>query len=75
MKWTKHPEPKHGDVRVRRGFLWFPQTIGGETRWLEVATWEEKLDAETDPFPPWWRVRMARGANSGWWAMWCRLRV
>lgn len=30
-----------GDVRERCGFLLMPRTIGGETRWLEWAKWEE----------------------------------
>lgn len=34
--------PKAGDVRLKRRFLWFPKRIGFETRWLEVAYWEER---------------------------------
>jgi hypothetical protein len=32
-----------GESRTRRGFLWFPKTIGGLTFWLERAEWEEVL--------------------------------
>jgi len=33
--------PTFNDRRIRKSFLWFPQTIGKECRWLEFATWEE----------------------------------
>lgn len=33
--------PKLGDTRRFSRFLWFPKTIGRETRWLERAEWEE----------------------------------
>lgn len=29
--------PEHGARRVKRRFLWWPLTIGSETRWLEWA--------------------------------------
>jgi hypothetical protein len=35
--------PKQGETRVRSGFLWLPMTIDRETRWLERATWEERV--------------------------------
>jgi hypothetical protein len=34
---------RHGQQRIRRGFLFRPRTACGETRWLEFATWEERL--------------------------------
>ena len=37
----KHPEVN--DVRTVKRFLLFPKRIDYETRWLEVASWEEKL--------------------------------
>lgn len=30
------------ETRIITRFLWFPKTIGCETRWLETATWEEE---------------------------------
>lgn len=39
MRWTHEPPPKKGDIRTRSGFLWWPKTIAGQTRWLERATW------------------------------------
>lgn len=33
--------PKRGARRIRTKFLLFPKRIGYETRWLEVASWEE----------------------------------
>lgn len=33
--------PKDGETRVVTKFLWFPQTIGFEERWLERASWKE----------------------------------
>ena len=39
MRWKSYVE---GDKRTRSGFLWFPKTIEGVTRWLERAEWEEQ---------------------------------
>jgi len=33
------------DTRIRTGFLFFPKTIKGVTRWLETATWEQRVEA------------------------------
>lgn len=41
MRWTNYAP---GDYREKTRFLLFPKTIGYETRWLEVATWEEKYN-------------------------------
>lgn len=40
MRWMKleKPTPTNGDLRTVRRFLWWPKTLGQETRWLEVAT-------------------------------------
>lgn len=35
-------EEKAGTVKAVTAFLFFPKEIGGEWRWLEHATWEEK---------------------------------
>lgn len=32
-----------GSERVRSGFLLLPRTIGGETRWLERASWVQRM--------------------------------
>ena len=37
----KSKELSYGDKRIRTKFLFFPVTIGLETRWLETATFEE----------------------------------
>jgi len=45
MMWTKKlPEtkPSVGDTRDVRKFLFWPKTIGRETRWLEWAIWTEE---------------------------------
>jgi hypothetical protein len=45
MRWmnkAKQPTP-YGARRVRSRFLILPKTLNGETRWLEVAFWEEEL--------------------------------
>lgn len=39
MRWRK---PAMGAERVRTAFLLLPKRIGGETRWLETATWVEE---------------------------------
>jgi hypothetical protein len=38
MRWRL---PTPGDLRVKRGFLFFPKWINGEWRWFEFAAWEE----------------------------------
>lgn len=38
----KHTKPTVGDTRTISKFLWFPLTIGNETRWFETTTWTER---------------------------------
>jgi len=38
MRWTR---PHCGATRYVKRFLWWPKTIGAQTRWLEWATWKE----------------------------------
>lgn len=45
---------RRGDIRVRKGFLFFPLTIYSERRWWEVAEWEEELDSDFDWIPYRW---------------------
>ncbi len=33
--------PRLGEMRRDAGFLFFPKTIGRETRWLEWAVWDD----------------------------------
>lgn len=39
--------PRHGDLRLRKRFLWLPKLLLNartrkmEQRWLEVASWEQ----------------------------------
>lgn len=40
MKW-KQVEFKN--EKIVSGFLFFPKTIDGETRWLEFAKWKKKF--------------------------------
>lgn len=39
----KAPWPIDGTIRLVSRFLWCPKRMGGETRWLEWATWEERV--------------------------------
>lgn len=43
MRWNvrKKTADEYGDDRERHGFLFWPKTIDGETRWLERASWLE----------------------------------
>lgn len=43
MRWNKKQKPTWGTFRERKKFLWFPKTINGETRWLEVSRWQEEF--------------------------------
>jgi hypothetical protein len=40
----------NGVTKVDVVFLWLPTTIDGETRWLELATIEYKVDYEDTVF-------------------------
>lgn len=42
MKWIPKPRPHDLDTRMKSGFLFFPKTIGEETRWFEFASWLEE---------------------------------
>ena len=42
MRFYSKPSPKGGETRTKSGFLFFPKTIGLETRWLENATWKDR---------------------------------
>lgn len=42
MKWQFPIPPSRNDMRIRRGFLWFPKRIGYELRWLENAIWRQR---------------------------------
>lgn len=55
MRWTNEPPPKKGDTRVRTAFLWLPLTIDQETRWLEIAKWEEGA-VRSEKRQQWWWV-------------------
>jgi hypothetical protein len=41
MNWRVKPEPKEGDLRLRKGFLFRPMTIAKRAKWLERASWVE----------------------------------
>jgi len=36
--------PELGTIRTKTVFLWFPRKLDGVTRWLEVATMEERYE-------------------------------
>ena len=40
MRWRRLEQ---GATRTVTRFLWFPVEIDNETRWLERATWEERI--------------------------------
>lgn len=42
MRWYNTKPPVAGDTKSNSGFLLFPMTLEGETRWLEFATWTEE---------------------------------
>lgn len=39
----RREHPKIGDKRIKTNFLLFSKRIGDESRWLEVASWEEEF--------------------------------
>lgn len=42
MRFNK---PLFGERRQVSGFLWWPKTIGRQTRWLERASWVEEFQS------------------------------
>jgi hypothetical protein len=54
MRFTQQKKLKNHyykcDKKVDVVFLWWPTTIDGETRWLELATIEYKVDYEDTIF-------------------------
>lgn len=47
MRWRPDAKLKQDDLRERKGFLFLPKTIAGETRWLEFARWAEVYTNES----------------------------
>jgi hypothetical protein len=54
MRFTKEKEILdaywNSKRKTKTKFLWWPLTIKGETRWLEIATIEYKVDWKYDLF-------------------------
>lgn len=54
MRFTKEKEILdaywNSKRKIKTKFLWWPITIDGETRWLETATIEYKVDWKYDLF-------------------------
>ena len=47
MRWRSRQEPKLGQERTIKKFLWLPLTLHGETRWLE---WSNVVQVRTESF-------------------------
>jgi hypothetical protein len=54
MRFTKEKEMRknywNSTSKTKEKFLWWPITIDGETRWLEKATIEYRVDYNEDLF-------------------------
>jgi hypothetical protein len=54
MRFTKEKEMRknywNSTSKIKEKFLWWPITIDGETRWLEKATIEYRVDYNEDLF-------------------------
>lgn len=48
MRWFKK-QYQGSDQRLRQTFLFWPRTIGNETRWLEWAQWVQVAKAYRNP--------------------------
>ncbi len=44
MKWKREQWYVDTEYEVTK-FLWLPKTIGGQTRWLERATWTRTMSS------------------------------
>ena len=54
MRWR---DPVKNEVRRKKAFLFFPLRLGNETRWLEVAEWEEEFKHIADGWWGWCPIR------------------
>lgn len=55
MRWTT-PKLEDGEIFTQTKFLWFPLRIGDETRWLERATIEYRVDRDYYSDDPYFHV-------------------
>lgn len=46
MRYTINPSAKKGDVRVTTKFLLLPRCINREWRWLEKATYSQRMSTK-----------------------------
>jgi hypothetical protein len=53
MRWKEKEQFKNKEVRIKLRFLILPKKIGKETRWLELALWEETFNRGTDYAGSW----------------------
>lgn len=72
MRWNNKTTDV-GGLKVNSGFLLFPMTLEGETRWLEFATWTEEyiqvaMDGECDYFwsPVYWGAPRCSHGYEDW---------
>lgn len=56
VQWV---EPKHGETRVVRKFLWLPRTFNRITKWLEMASIKEEYEAYGHYIGQWREVGFA----------------
>ncbi len=54
-------KPNRGDIRNRKSFLLFPKKIQEETRWFEMAEWEEQYKPRLET-----GIRMRQDICMGW---------
>ena len=47
MRWKIKPEPKEGDYRIIKKFLFFPTNIGDDVRWLEYSYIRQQYRSKT----------------------------
>lgn len=61
MRWKSPKEnaPKEGDMFYDTHFLIFPINIGGEVRWLEMATIQKVFRVSEDGIGSWENVSWA----------------
>jgi hypothetical protein len=51
MRWPEKEPLYAGKARNRKGFLFFPKKLMGETRWLEWAHWIDVCEEINDYDP------------------------
>ena len=71
MRWKEYKGPDSGTKRIRKGFLFYPRCVDGESRWWEQACWLEVYHELRpydlgSPWRPWYWVNIDDAGVGGY---------